>query len=57
MYKTQCKDQGPHYKTRYSESDKMKLGHILEPIVIGKDFLNKTLIAQALRSEIIKGTT
>lgn len=47
-------NQIPQRKTRSSESDRGKLGNSLKFTGTGKDFLNRTVMAQALRTTINK---
>jgi hypothetical protein len=47
-------DQGPPHKTIYTEYIEEKVGNSLEYIGTGEIFLNKTPMAQALRSTIDK---
>jgi hypothetical protein len=44
-------DQGPQHKTRYNESNRREL---IELIDTGRNFLNRTPMAHALRSIIDK---
>jgi hypothetical protein len=46
-------DQGPQHKTRYAEINR-KWGENLEHMGTGEIFLNRTLVAYALRSRISK---
>jgi hypothetical protein len=47
-------DRRPQYKTRYTKSDRRKVGNNLEQSGTGDNFLNRTPTAQALRSTINK---
>ena len=47
-------DQGPQHKTRYTESNKKKVGKSLELIGTGGNFLNRIPMVHALRSRIDK---
>jgi hypothetical protein len=47
-------DQGPQHKTRYTKLNKRESGKSLDFLVTGGNFLNRTLMAQALRSTIDK---
>ena len=40
-------NQRSQHKTRYNELDKKKMGHPLELLGTGKDFLNRKLLSQA----------
>jgi hypothetical protein len=43
-------DQGPPHKTKYTETNRKKVGKSLEDMGTGGTFLNGTPIAYALRS-------
>jgi hypothetical protein len=47
-------DQGPPHKTRYIESNRRESGESFKHMGTGEIFLNRTLIAYALRSRIYK---
>jgi hypothetical protein len=47
-------DQGPQHKTRYTESNRGKVGKNLKLIGMAEAFLNRTPVAQALTSSIDK---
>jgi hypothetical protein len=47
-------DQGPSYKTRYTESNRREIGENLKHMGTGETFLNRTPMACALRSRIDK---
>jgi hypothetical protein len=47
-------DQGPQYKTRYTESSRRESGKEPKLIGTGGNFLNRTPMAHALRSRIDK---
>jgi hypothetical protein len=47
-------DQGPPHKTKYTETNRKKVGKSLEDMGTGGTFLNGTPIAYALRSRIDK---
>jgi len=47
-------DQGPPHQTRYTQTNRRKMGKSLEHMGPGENFLNKTSMAHALRSRIDK---
>lgn len=50
-------DQNGQQKIRYAEPDRKEKWSSLELISTGKEFLNRALLMQALRSTIINGTS
>jgi hypothetical protein len=47
-------DQGPPYKTRYTESSRKESGESLKHMDTGENFMNRTPMVYALRSRINK---